>query len=78
MQSASGNLFINPQTKPLNKWFINLDPIISISETTQGSIFPIATGNVSNLIVVSKPTNVYNIPANSRQWYQQVKNIQIQ
>lgn len=77
MQSASGNLFINPQTKPLNNWFINLDPIISISETTQGSIFPIATGNVSNLMVVSKPTNVYNIPANSRQWYQQVKNIQM-
>nr|DAT16762.1 MAG TPA: hypothetical protein [Caudoviricetes sp.] len=34
MEAASGNLFINPASKPINSWIINNYPIINISESS--------------------------------------------
>lgn len=71
MQAASGNLFINPASKPINSWIINNYPIINISESSQGCIFPIATVNLRNIIKYNHSQVIYikNVPTTSRDFY---------
>lgn len=71
MEAASGNLFINPASKPINSWVINNYPIINISESSQGCIFPIATTNLRNIIKYNnnQPITIKNVPVTSRDYY---------
>ena len=71
MQAASGNLFINPASKPINSWIINNYPIINISISSQGCIFPIATVNLRNIIKYYHNQAIYikNVPTTSRDFY---------
>lgn len=71
MEAASGNLFINPASKPINSWIINNYPIITISSSSQGCIFPIATKDLRNIIKYNhnQTISIKNVPTTSRNFY---------
>lgn len=76
LNNSCGNLFAYYNSKPINNWYMNTLPIISISSKLvgAGNKFPQAIGNLNKIVDINSEVSytIYGIPTVGSQYYQNI------